>query len=138
MARLSSSFTIPEKDLTELTKRLNSRNAPRKDYERAFIVLESSKGRQPTAIAKDLLTYPNKIIEWRNAYLNNGIPGLEDKPKSGRTVSYGPEFRDSVLKKNQRIATCWLWKVGCSIISKRPELQCRCHLATIEKGRNTS
>ena len=99
MARLSSSFTIPEKDFAELTKRLNSRNAPRKDYERAFIVIESSKGRQPTAIAKDLLTYPNKIIEWRNAYLNDGIPGLEDKPKSGRTVSYGPDFRDSILKK---------------------------------------
>lgn len=99
MARQSSSFTIPEKDLAELTKRLNSRNAPRKDYERAFIVIESSKGRQPSDIAKDLLTYPNKIIEWRNAYLSDGISGLEDKPKSGRTASYGIEFRDNVLKK---------------------------------------
>ena len=99
MARQSSSFTIPEKDLTELTKRLNSRNAPRKDYERAFIVIESSKGRQPSDIAKDLLTYSNKIIEWRNAYLSDGISGLEDKPKSGRTASYGIEFRDNVLKK---------------------------------------
>jgi hypothetical protein len=48
MSRKSSSFTIPENDFRELEKRLNSRNAARKDYERAYIVMESSKGRQQT------------------------------------------------------------------------------------------
>ncbi len=72
MSRKSSSYAISEKDFLELEKRLNSRNAARKDYERAYIVIESSKGRQPSEIAQELRTYSNKVIEWRKAYLQNG------------------------------------------------------------------
>ena len=99
MSRKSSSFTIPENDFRELEKRLNSRNAARKDYERAYIVLESSKGRQPSEIAKELRTYPNKVIEWKKAYQQYGLSGLKDKAKSGRKKSYDQTFRDNVLKK---------------------------------------
>jgi len=99
MSRKSSAFTLPEKDLQELEKRLTSRNAARKDYERAYIVIESSKGRQPSEIAKELRTYSNKVIEWRKAYQQDGLPGLEDKLKSGRKISYDQTFKDSVLKK---------------------------------------
>ena len=99
MSRKSSSFTIPENDFRELEKRLNSRNAARKDYERAYIVMESSKGRQPSEIAKELRTYPNKVIEWKKAYQRYGLSGLKDKAKSGRKKSYDQTFRDKVLKK---------------------------------------
>ena len=99
MSRKSSSFTIPENDFRELEKRLNSRNAARKDYERAYIVMESSKGRQPSEIAKELRTYPNKVIEWKKAYQQYGLSGLKDKAKSGRKKSYDQTFRDNVLKK---------------------------------------
>lgn len=99
MSRRSSGYTIYETDLLELEKRLNSRNAPRKDYERAFIVIESSKGRQPSEIAKELRTYPNKVIEWRKAYLLSGLAGLADRPKSGRKVIYGDSFKEAVLNK---------------------------------------
>lgn len=99
MSRKSSSFTVPENDFRELEKRLNSSNAARKDYERAYIVLESSKGRQPSGIAKELRTYPNKVIEWKKAYQQYGLSGLKDKAKSGRKKSYDQTFRDNVLKK---------------------------------------
>jgi transposase len=99
MSRKSSSFTVPENDFRELEKRLNSRNAARKDYERAYIVMESSKGRQPSEIAKELRTYPNKVIEWKKAYQQYGLSGLKDKAKSGRKKSYDQTFRDNVLKK---------------------------------------
>ena len=99
MSRKSSSFTIAENDFRELEKRLNSRNAARKDYERAYIVMESSKGRQPSEIAKELRTYPNKVIEWKKAYQQYGLSGLKDKAKSGRKKSYDQTFRDNVLKK---------------------------------------
>lgn len=99
MSRASQSFAIPDADYRELLRRIGSRNAPRKDYERAFIVVESSKGRQPSEIAVDLKTYPNKIIAWRNAYLKSGLSGLEDKSKSGRKPVYDSVFRDKVLSK---------------------------------------
>ncbi|HVG17404.1 MAG TPA: IS630 family transposase [Chitinophagaceae bacterium] len=99
MSRKSSSFTIPENDFRELEKHLKCRNAARKDYERAYIVMESSKGRQPSEIAKELRTYPNKVIEWKKAYQQYGLSGLKDKAKSGRKKSYDQTFRDNVLKK---------------------------------------
>src|ERR1035437_6785421 len=99
MSRQSAPYTISENDLIELQKRINNRSVPRKDYERAYMVVESSKGRQPSDIAKELMTYPNKVIEWRKAYLANGLTGLDDKHRSGRKVSYDLKFRDSVLKK---------------------------------------
>ena len=99
MSRKSSSFTIPENDFRELEKGLNSRNAARKDYERAYIILESSKGRQPSEIAKELRTYPNKVIEWKKAYQQYGLSALKDKAKSGRKKSYDQTFSDNVLKK---------------------------------------
>jgi transposase len=99
MSRKSSFFTIPENDFRELEKCVNSRNAARKDYERAYIVMESSKGRQPSEIAKELRTYPNKVIEWKKAYQQYGLSGLKDKAKSGRKKSYDQTFRDNVLKK---------------------------------------
>jgi transposase len=99
MARQSASYTISEKDLAELQRRISSRSVARKDYERAYMVVESSKGRQPSDIAKELMTYPNKVIEWRKAYLAGGLAGLNDKPRSGRKVNYDLKFRDDVLKK---------------------------------------
>src|SRR4051812_50202637 len=102
MSRQSSSFVIPEKEFLELEKRLNSRNAARKDYERAYIVIESSKGRQPSEIAKELRTYPNKVIEWRKGYLQNGVASLEDKSKSDRTKSYKERFPTNLFNKKRQ------------------------------------
>lgn len=99
MSRKVIPYSIPESDQIELERRVRSRNISRKENERAYIVIESSKGRGPSEIAKELRTYPNKVIFWRKAYESRGLAGLEDSPKSGRSVIYDKVFRDSVLKK---------------------------------------
>lgn len=99
MSRKVSPYPIPEADQIELERRIRSRNISRKENDRAYIVIESSKGRQPSEIAKELRTYANKVIFWRRAYQSKGLSGLEDKPKIGRTVIYDDAFNQSILKK---------------------------------------
>lgn len=99
MSRKVTPYAIPESDLIELERRIRSRNISRKENDRAYIVIESSKGRQPSEIAKELRTYANKVIFWRKAYQAKGLSGLDDSPKSGRSVIYDEIFKDRVLKK---------------------------------------
>ncbi len=99
MSRKVAPYKISGEDKSELERRIRSRNVSRKEHERAYIVIESSKGRAPSDIAKDLRTYPNKVIFWRKSYQERGLVGLEDSPRSGRSVVYGAAFRDSLLKK---------------------------------------
>lgn len=99
MSRKVSPYLIPEADQLELERRIRSRNISRKENDRAYIVIESSKGRQPSDIAKELRTYANKVIFWRRAYQSKGLSGLKDQPKVGRAVIYDAAFNESVLKK---------------------------------------
>lgn len=99
MSRKVTPYTIPESDLIELERRIRSRNISRKENDRTYIVIESSKGRQPSEIAKELRTYANKVIFWRKAYQAKGLAGLDDSLRSGRSVIYDEIFKDRVLKK---------------------------------------
>ncbi len=98
MARISPKFDISESDMKILDQWLKRRTVKRQYNERAKMVIESQKGRQPSDIAEELHTYPNKVIHWRNAYIKEGIAGLEEKPRSGRKVIYDKEFKNKVLK----------------------------------------
>ena len=97
MARKSAPFTIPESDKVILGQWLTRRTVQRSNYERAYMVTESSKGRQPSEIARELKTYPNKVISWRKSYLATGLNGLKDKPRSGRNKVYSEDFKHRVL-----------------------------------------
>lgn len=99
MSRKVAPYLIPDVDQIELERRVRSRNISRKENERAYIVIESSKGRPPSEIAKELRTYANKVIFWRKAYQAKGLSGLEDRPKSGRSVIYDDTFKEKVLKR---------------------------------------
>jgi hypothetical protein len=61
VSRKVAPYAIPESDLIELERRIRSRSISRKENDRAYIVIESSKGRQPAEIAKALRTYANKV-----------------------------------------------------------------------------
>lgn len=67
-------------------------------HERAIMILESSKGTPVKEIALRLNTYPNKVIEWRKRYQEQGIVGLQDKERKGRPEVY-VNLKDRLLKK---------------------------------------
>ena len=95
--RKAPKIEVPAKDLKILTKRAKSRTEPKQAIERAQIILYSHEGIPVSEIAKIMGTYPNKIIQWRNRYVNEGLTGLGDKPRPGKPATY-VDLKNRLLK----------------------------------------
>jgi len=98
MTRKPPEIIIPASDREILIRWSNSRTLAYQTVERAKMILACGEGKPVKFIAKELKTYPNKIIYWRNRYIEIGLDGLLDKPRSGRPAKYDKAFRDKILK----------------------------------------
>lgn len=72
-------------------------------------------------ISKDLNTYPNKIIEWRNRYVEGGIKGLNDRYREGRPLA-DPDIRKKLLEKISSPVPLGYGRWDAPLLSK--ELHC--------------
>jgi transposase len=97
MPRKTPIIEISAKDMAVLTQRVRSRTLPKQTIDRAKMILDSGQGKAVSSIARELGTYPNKVIYWRQRYVDLGIKGLEDQPRSGRPAKYGEPLRNRVL-----------------------------------------
>jgi len=88
---------LPE-DKTTLLQWSKSRTRSKQRVERTKMILLSETGKPLKQITKDLHTYPNKIIYWRQRYIKHGIKGLKDKSRAGRPTIYDETFRNNVLR----------------------------------------
>jgi transposase len=81
----------------ELEELASSRIAQARMVERAKIVLACLEGQAMSEIARELGIRPNTVIDWRKRFENEGMAGLRERPRSGRPVEHGAEFRNRVL-----------------------------------------
>ena len=99
MPRNTPIIKIRQEDKATLSRWANSRTLPKQTVDRAKMILDSETGKAVKQIAKELSTYSNKVIYWRQRYLEKGLKGLQDKPRSGRPAIYDSYFRNKVLNK---------------------------------------
>ncbi len=97
MPRPTPKIEISPEDRQTLTRWANSRTLARQTVDRAKMILASEKGEPVEQIARELGTYPNKVIYWRRRYNEEGLEGLQDKSRSGRPPQYDEAFRNRVL-----------------------------------------
>lgn len=96
MGRKAKKIKTDSKTLQELRRITNSRNKPKHLIERCKMVLGCIEKKTVGTIAKELNTYSNKIIAWRNRFMEKGIKGLRDKERAGRPPK-DKHLRDKVL-----------------------------------------
>jgi transposase len=60
---------------------------------RARIVLLAAEGTSNKQIAERLDTSPQTVSKWRKRFYQEGLGGLEDRPRSGRPPVFPPEAR---------------------------------------------
>jgi len=96
MPRHAPQIEVPHEDKITLLNRAKSRTLPKQMVDRAKMILESEEGTPVKQIAQALHTYPNKVIYWRQRYVEHGIAGLHDTPRSGRPPTYGERFRTAL------------------------------------------
>jgi len=66
---------------------------------RARMVLGCVDGRRIKDISAELGEQEDVIIKWRDRFIEKGIAGLSDAPRSGKPVTYGDEWKAKVLAK---------------------------------------
>jgi transposase len=71
--------------------------SPQRLVLRARIVLAAARGTQNAAIARELGCSVAVVRTWRGRFAVRGIPGLFDKPRSGRPEVHGPSARLAVV-----------------------------------------
>jgi transposase len=76
----------------EQIKRLSqARRAPARAVERARMIQLASEGLSVPLIAQRLARAEKVVRRWVVRFNAEGLPGLEDKPRSGRPVTYSRE-----------------------------------------------
>jgi hypothetical protein len=73
-----------------LDERARARTAPYWEVVRARIVLLAAEGTSNKEIANRLNTTPQTVCKWRKRFYEEGLPGLEDRPRSGRPPLFSP------------------------------------------------
>jgi transposase len=74
----------------ELERRAGAYTEPYCRVVRAKIVLMAANGLGSTEIAGRLDTSPQVVHRWRKRFVESGLEGLEDHPRSGRPAVFGP------------------------------------------------
>ena len=75
----------------------HSRTAQARLVERAQILLAVAEGRRPRQIAKDLGLSRPTVYTWIHRFNEQGLHGLEDRPRAGRPHTYTAEQRAEVI-----------------------------------------
>jgi transposase len=82
---------------TAIDKLSRSRTAPTRAVERARIILLASTGTRVPAIAQALEVTEITVRTWLKRFNDAGLAGLQDRPRSGRPVTYPPEQVSEVI-----------------------------------------
>ena len=82
---------------TELQRRAQSRTEAARVVERARMVWAVHQGERVPAVARRLGVGADVVRQWIRRFNSEGVPGLADRPRSGRPVTYSPEQVTQVL-----------------------------------------
>jgi len=84
MARKQDNIILADVDRQALEAVLRSHKTPQSRALRARIVLKSGDGESVETIAASLGTSTKSVYKWRNRFLESGLDGLFDLPRSGQ------------------------------------------------------
>jgi transposase len=81
-------ITLSLLDESVLRARARSSTAAHRDVSRARIVLAAAEGAANTEIAAQVGVHVDTVRKWRRRFATAGLPGLEDRPRSGRRRAF--------------------------------------------------
>ena len=88
---------LTAEEATELQRRAQSRTEPARVVERARMVWGVHQGEHVPAVAQRLGVGADVVRTWIRRFNSAGLPGLADRPRSGRPVTYSMEQVTQVL-----------------------------------------
>jgi transposase len=89
---------VSEDDRVVLEARVAASTTPRRDWQRAKIVLMGAEGASSPTIGDAVGLNRNQVDVWKRRYREKGLDGLTDRQRSGRPLVYGPQDRLTLVK----------------------------------------
>lgn len=83
-------FVLDADDRSALEARARRYTLPYRDVVRAKIVLLAAEGLDNDEIAARLDTRREIVSKWRKRFYEQGLPGLEERPRGGRPPVFPP------------------------------------------------
>ena len=83
----------------ELERRLRAQTTAHRDRQRAQVVLLAADGVPGKQIAAMVGLSQQSVCKWRIQFCDRGLDGLDDAPRSGRPLVYGPTDRLVLMAK---------------------------------------
>ena len=83
-------LTLSPEQRVELEARARRYTLPYRDVVRAKIVLTAVAGLDNDEIAARLDTRREVVSKWRKRFFEQGLPGLEERPRGGRPPIFSP------------------------------------------------
>jgi len=99
VARKAKEVKCSEVIYAELMRMSNSQRTETRLVRRSRMVLGCIDGKLIKDIATELGEEEYIVIKWRDRFIEKGIAGLHDAPRSGKPVTYGDEWKKMVLAK---------------------------------------
>ena len=97
MPRPIAPFALQPADVLTLQGWLRMSTLEQSLAQRARILLLLNEGVTPIAICGQLLITTPTVFKWRKRYLESGIDGLNDLPRSGQPLKLGAEKVKEIL-----------------------------------------
>lgn len=76
---------------------MRAATSPQRDALRARIVLACAEGGTAASVAGRVGVHPRTVERWRKRYLQDGLAGLQDRPRPGRKPKFGAVTRCEVV-----------------------------------------
>jgi transposase len=99
MTRTAKPVECDKETKRKLKRIANSHSTEIRIVRRAKMVLGCIEGKRIKDIAAELGEQEDVIIKWRDRFIAQGITGLHDAARPGKPVTYGDEWKKSVLEK---------------------------------------
>jgi len=93
---------LTKEQLTELEELYQKTNKPRYRTRAQIVLLSAEKGLKAEDIAQIVRESHITVLRWLKRYLAEGIKGLKDAPRPGRSRTVTEEYRKQLLESVRR------------------------------------
>lgn len=100
MARPILQILLTEAERAELQRRVASTKAPKRDSERAEIILLRADGLKQEEVSKRLGVSQVRVSKWTSRFVKSRLNGLRDQPGRGRKARVSPRKIEAVITKS--------------------------------------
>src|SRR5271156_5284490 len=98
----AENIQVDERAQAKLKAIAASRTSAVRLWERATIIMELAAGTAKQEIARQLGLARQTVLRWEQRFLQRGLAGLNDAPRSGRPATIGPEKIAHVVQKTMQ------------------------------------